>query len=197
MNHSDRFCLTEVAFEQLLYRLDPDRDRAGEKYELLRAKLVKFFEWRGSPWPDEQADECLDRLIRRVSQGDTVEKVEAFVWGVARLVLQEGWREQRKERGRLAAVSVLPLAAEPRAIDAFETCLDECLARLPPGERDLIIEYYRHSGRERIGNRLQLAVRHGLRKEVLRGRVHRIRARIGICLRQCVGERSRDLRRSR
>jgi DNA-directed RNA polymerase specialized sigma24 family protein len=189
MSLPERWSLTEVALDRLLVRLHPDRQRAGEEYELLRTRLVKFFEWRDSPWPEEQADECLDRLIRRLGGSETIENLEAFAGGVARLVLLEWRRNQESERRRLAGVSWifrLP-SGEPEARDASDRCLESCLARLAPGERELILEYYRHEGSGRIAGRRALADRLGVPVGLLRLRAHRIRARIEACLRQCLG----------
>src|ERR671938_30866 len=61
--------LTAEAFTKLLARLDPDRERAGEKYEELRRTLVKFFEWRGAPFPEDQADETFNRVARKLDEG--------------------------------------------------------------------------------------------------------------------------------
>ncbi|HEV8367877.1 MAG TPA: hypothetical protein VGQ39_08000 [Pyrinomonadaceae bacterium] len=52
--------LTTDTFTRLLQRLDPDREQAGEKYEELRRTLIRFFEWRGAPYPEEHADENLE-----------------------------------------------------------------------------------------------------------------------------------------
>ena len=49
--------LTADIFAKLLARLDPDRERAGERYEDLRRTLTRFFEWRNAPFPEEQTDE--------------------------------------------------------------------------------------------------------------------------------------------
>jgi len=180
--------LTEAAFDRRLARLDPDRDRAGEKYELLHTKLSKFFEWRGSPWPEEQADQCLDRLIRRLERDDRVDNVEAFVAGVARLMVLEGWRERERERGLLAlATSPVQPAEESNAREASDRCLETCLSGLAPDESELIIEYYRGEGPDRIPRRRELATRLGVPMGVLRLRVHRIRSRIEGCLRRCLG----------
>ncbi len=48
--------LTSETFAALLFSLDADRERAGEKYEDLRRTLIRFFEWRGAPFPEEHAD---------------------------------------------------------------------------------------------------------------------------------------------
>jgi DNA-directed RNA polymerase specialized sigma24 family protein len=183
MSLRDRWSLTEVAFEQLLGRLDPDRERAGEKYQLLRTKLVKFFEWRGSSFPEEQADTALDRVVQRLGRGEPIDNVEAFVCGVARMVLLEGRREQQGERRRLAALVPAPADAEPGP----DRCLETCLGQLAPAERELIIAYYRDEGSGRIAERKALAARLQIPIEVLRLRAHRIRVRIEGCLRRCLG----------
>ena len=61
--------LTTDTFTRLLNSLDEDRERAGEKYEELRRTLIRFFEWRGAPFPEEHADEALNRVARRLGEG--------------------------------------------------------------------------------------------------------------------------------
>ena len=60
--------ISPAGFERLLFRLDPDVDRAALEYEQLRRTLVKFFDWRGGWPPDECADETLDRLARKLEE---------------------------------------------------------------------------------------------------------------------------------
>jgi len=36
--------------------------RAGARYEQLRQVLIRFFEWRGAPYPEEHADATFDRV---------------------------------------------------------------------------------------------------------------------------------------
>jgi hypothetical protein len=82
--------LTPKAFTQLLAKLDPDPEMAGEKYEKLRRLLIKFFECRGSFISDELADETLNRLARKIDEGEEIEKnVFAFSLGIARFVFLE------------------------------------------------------------------------------------------------------------
>ena len=188
MSLRNRWSLTEGAFERLLQALDPDRDRAGEKYELLRTKLIKFFAWGGSPWPEDHADESIDRLIRRLDQGEAVERLEGFAYGVARLVLLESRKERSQAQQRLVGLASLPGPGEELAArEASAGCLEACLARLPQGEKELILEYYRGDGSERIRGRKALAERLQVPMSLLRIRVHRIRARIETCLRQSLG----------
>ena len=60
--------LTQESFAALLLFLDADRERAGEKYEELRRTLIRFFEWRGAPFPEEHADETLNRVARQAAE---------------------------------------------------------------------------------------------------------------------------------
>ena len=57
--------LTEEAFATFLACLDADKERAGEKYELLRLKLLKFFDWRGAHFPEECVDETFNRALEK------------------------------------------------------------------------------------------------------------------------------------
>jgi len=43
--------LTAQALDALLALLDSDRDRAGEKYEEIRLRLTRYFEWAGAQAP--------------------------------------------------------------------------------------------------------------------------------------------------
>ena len=61
--------ITPAAFERLLQELDPAREAAAEKYELIRNKLMSFFRWRACPTPEEYADRTIDRVARRLEEG--------------------------------------------------------------------------------------------------------------------------------
>jgi DNA-directed RNA polymerase specialized sigma24 family protein len=182
--------VTPRAFERLLALLGPDREHAGERYEQLRRKLIKFFEWRGASWPEDRTDEVFDRAMRRIDEGERVESLERYCLGVARLVLLEAARESSRRRALADDLAgpepslELPADAEPEA-----SCLDECLALLPPPDREVICEYYRGEKGARIERRKALAQGLGIRMTVLRLRVHRIRVRLESCLRSC-GERT-------
>ena len=78
-------------FARLLERLHPDADEAGGAYVRLRARLVRFFDWRGLPMPDDCADEVLDRLARRLREA-SVDDVHKYAYGIARLVALERQR---------------------------------------------------------------------------------------------------------
>jgi DNA-directed RNA polymerase specialized sigma24 family protein len=186
MSASRNWRLTAQAFERLLDALDPDRDRAGEKYEALRSRLIQFFCWRGSPTPEEDADSTLDRVVRRLEQGEAIDRIEHYAHGVAKLVLLESLRRRERDHaGRELWLRAVPAPAAEA--EARQACLDRCLAGLPADERALILEYYQGDGTSRIRGRQALAARLGLPSEQLRLRAHRIRHRLETCLCRCLG----------
>jgi hypothetical protein len=58
--HTVKWALTREALSQFLSRLDGDPDKAGEKYEATRLRLVKSFDSRGAHFPDRLADEAIN-----------------------------------------------------------------------------------------------------------------------------------------
>jgi DNA-directed RNA polymerase specialized sigma24 family protein len=186
--------LTAEAFSKLLARLDPDRERAGEKYEDLRRTLIKFFEWRGAPFPDDHADETLNRITRKLDEGVEIKKVGAYSYEVARLVLLEVWKGSERKRDPLEAGYAHAAVAEA-GDSALERellldCLDECLNRLPPESRALIVEYYQDEKRDRIERRKALAGALGLRRDALANRAQRLRERLQQCVTRCSGKKT-------
>src|SRR5262245_61309060 len=81
--------LNAESLAKFLACLDPDPDRAGARYESLRLTLMKFFDWRGAHFPEECADETINRVIRKIDEGESIRDVPTYCQGVARLVLLE------------------------------------------------------------------------------------------------------------
>ena len=135
-----KWTLTQNAFDELLHTLDSDRDRAGNIYQKTRDNLIRFFEWRGCPFPEDHADETINRVAKRVSEGEEVRELTKYFFGVARLL----FLEIQKERTRaLHAFANLPQADD--CLDSNETrldCLKHCLKSISADQRDLIIAYY-------------------------------------------------------
>jgi DNA-directed RNA polymerase specialized sigma24 family protein len=174
--------LSADTFEGLLSRLDADRERAGEKYEDLRRTLVRFFEWRGAPFPDEQADVVLNRLAGKLSAGVEVRNLRAYSHEVARLVLLEAFKGPDGRTEPLESVKSEPAADAGATGEALEkelrlSCLEDCLRAMPVESAELILEYYR---------RKALAERLGLRRDALANRVQRLRDRLERCVSGCL-----------
>lgn len=180
-----RWELTDRALRGLIARLDPEPSQGAEKYEALRRTLCKFFEWRGAMEPDEAADEALDRLARKIEQGEAIQDVRAYAHGVARLVLMERSRQPERRVIPIERPETLLAAPLPGAEPPMLTCLDRCLAELPEDGRAVILRYYADEQRTRIDGRRRLARELGLAPEALRNRMQRLRDRLAVCLERC------------
>lgn len=176
------------AFDLVLASLDPDRERAGETYERIREKLLRFFEWRGADCPEDLVDRTFDRVGKRLEGGEKIRESDpaAYFYGVARNILREHWSEQKREstfRSRLAE------QARPTNDPDFERrfrCLERCLEAMPSKDRDLLLGYYVGRGIEKIENRQRTAARLGVPPNALRIRMFRLRVRLEECVKNCV-----------
>jgi DNA-directed RNA polymerase specialized sigma24 family protein len=168
-----RWELSGEALEGLLLALGSDRNAAGRRYELLRRKLTDFFAWRRSETPEELADETLDRLARRLMQGEPIEKIEPYALGIARMLLKESARRVEQRQTALREIRIqLPAAGEDA--DVFGS-IERCLAALPGSSRELIERYY-------TGERAALARELGISLNTLRNRALRIREKLYACV---------------
>jgi DNA-directed RNA polymerase specialized sigma24 family protein len=176
-------------FDLLLAALDPDRERAAGQLMRLQLKLLKFFAWNRAPFPDELVDETLDRVTRRLSEGEIIRSLDpgAYVHGVARNVLRESWSRPRLLRGPEAALTAAP-ADEHSIAERRSRCLDRCLAGLSAESRRLLLAYYQAGeGAAKIASRRRLAAELQVSGGNLRLRLHRLRVDLEGCVRSCVG----------
>jgi RNA polymerase sigma factor (sigma-70 family) len=181
--------LSAPAFQRLLARLDRDPARAGERYEDLRRTLVRFFEWRGAPFPEDHADETFDRVARRLDEGIEIENLGGYSYNVARLVLLETLKSPDSRRTDLDMAPALAASDDQHASTAKEArlgCLDQCLRALPAENREVILTYYRDEKRARIDSRRDLAARLGINAEALANRAQRLRDKLERCVNACL-----------
>jgi DNA-directed RNA polymerase specialized sigma24 family protein len=143
--------LTQAAFDGFLAALDRDRDKAGEKYEYIRLKLLKYFQWCGSNVPDIDVDETINRVTRRIDEGENVYNLTGYIYGVAKLVQAESLR-RRNRRQALDEESVIELTSIAAEVEVanYTECLERCLGCLSNEDREVITEYYRHQKTEKI-----------------------------------------------
>jgi DNA-directed RNA polymerase specialized sigma24 family protein len=182
--------LTAQALNALLALLDSDRDRAGEKYEEIRLRLTKYFEWEGCAFVEEHADETINRVACAIQQGKEIRDLRAYFFGVARLIHFESLRDQEKQRRVIAQLSTAPaVVAEANPSEAALDCLERCLETLPSEGRDLITEYYQGDQITKIRNRRKLAQALGLASNALRNRALRLRSKLESCVVKCLKQR--------
>jgi RNA polymerase sigma factor (sigma-70 family) len=179
--------LSAEALAGFLACLDPDSDRAGEKYESLRLTLMKFFDWRGAHFPEECADETINRVIRKIAEGQSVRDIPTYCHGVARLVLLESLKGPESKRTDFEELPPTALVAhKPEERDERQDCFEQCLKELPIENRRLILQYYLDEKRDKINRRLEMAERLGIPLNALRSRAQRIRNRLEECVNGCL-----------
>jgi DNA-directed RNA polymerase specialized sigma24 family protein len=182
--------LTKEAFDRFLGRLDLDREIAGEKYECIRLKLIKYFEWRGSDLPDMDADETINRVVRRLEEGENIYNLNGYIYGVAKLVYAESLKKRNRKQELIDDASRLEPYTEPDNLEATERqeCFDRCMGYLTKEDREIITEYYQYEkGGQKISYRKQLAIRFNISPNALRIRAHRQRVNLEACVEECLG----------
>lgn len=182
---SKKWELDKDALEGLLSWLDPDPEQAGQKYETIRAGLVKMLSyWAGSA-AEELADETINRVAMKVPEiRDTFKGDPArFFYGVAKHVFLEHQRKTQKVEpfdDRLHNI----LRPEPTNELAYE-CLDSCMEKLSPVDRELVRRYFEEATPEQ---RKRLAKSLGITKNALAVRVFRIMHPLRKCFFKCMQE---------
>lgn len=189
-----KWVLDQTAFDRLLDWLDPERERAGQRYEDIRLKLIKIFTCRGCRESEDLADETINRVARKLAEiADTYTGDQAlYFYGVAHKV----YLEHLRKRPAPAAAAVAPIRPDEWGREEEEgdqrereyECLDRCMHALAPHSRDLVLQYYREEKREKIEHRKRLAARLGIGVNALRIRACRIRESLYRCVQACLGE---------
>ncbi|MEN3329861.1 MAG: hypothetical protein V7638_4668 [Acidobacteriota bacterium] len=183
-----KWALNQEAFDKLLVAFDADRETAGRKYLEIRNNLTRFFEWRGCSFPEDHADETINRIAKRVFEGEDILNHSGYAMGVARLLLLEINKGRQREQSALAEIGAAPDVYVPEDNDESRlTCLRSCLQTLSPDNRELILQYYQGEKGEKIENRKKLLDRLGIPINTLRMRALRLRERLQACVEECQG----------
>lgn len=177
--------MNQDEFDKLLSWLDPDRDRAGQKYEDIRRVLKGRFERRGCNTPDELVDETIDRVIQKLPEMvDTyVGNPALYFYGVAKNIYRE-WLKKKADYS-----PPLPQRSPEDTSEEEELrywCLEQCLETLDKSSREFIIAFHEMEGRERIEHRKEMARRLNITVHALRMRAHRIKEQLHVCIEECL-----------
>ena len=192
--------LTPVAFSRLLEWLDDGTDSHGETYLEMRRRLVSYFDRRNRRSADELADETLNRIGRTLEKDGAIATTPParYCYVVAKFVMLEDIRREhvhvRLDEPRSAAASAgrgvtFPEPDEEAVVQEQRlACLDRCLQELKPEQRELVVEYYRDAGRQKIDRRRDIAKRLGISMNALGIRACRIRSALEVCVEACCKE---------
>jgi RNA polymerase sigma factor (sigma-70 family) len=190
--------LNPQAFRQFLNWLDEGVDSNGERYLEMRRRLVRYFDRRNCFSPDDLADETLNRVARKLEEkGGIVGASPAhYCYIVAKFVFLEYLRraesnqkslDHPKDREQAMAGLAVPSRPDEGAVakEKLFECLEKCLDRLQPEDRELILGYYRGEQRAKIERRSELAAHLGLTMNALSIRACRIRNKLERCVDAC------------
>jgi RNA polymerase sigma factor (sigma-70 family) len=198
--HKKNWAINKEALDKLLICLDTDEQRAAEKYENVRRKLIAFFESRGCTFSEDCTDISITRAARRILEGQeiTTTNILSYFLGIAWNVLQEYRKEAKNthyssidDLSVLAQLSVDPektrtQEAERLLKEQRAECLERCLQSLPQENRELIIRYYDGETSRKIKSRKKMAERLGITTNALGIRALRIRDKLEDCSKKCL-----------
>ena len=177
--------LTPESFERLLLWLNPDREKAGRKYEEIRRKLITILSSRGCTCPEDLTDETFNRVTRKVPEiiDNYVGDPSLYFYGVAHKVYFEWVRRNGRE------LVPPPAPDPPEETEQEHECLERCMDCLTSKCRDLVLEYYQDEKKAKIDRRKELADRLGIAVNALRIRAHRIRTSLQECVFDCLSQK--------
>lgn len=168
---------SKEAFDKLLLWLDSDRERAGEKYERIRLRLIRIFSCQDNCDPEDLADVTINVVASRIDwllanyQGDPA----LYFYGVAKKIHLE-------ERKKKPPPEPPPIDPTPPEVEELSNHLEECLQELQRPERNLIIRYHQGEKQVKIENRKRLAEELKITRNALRIKVCHLHERIRKCI---------------
>jgi DNA-directed RNA polymerase specialized sigma24 family protein len=184
---SRQHTITQAGFDRFLSCLSENRETAGLEYERIRGRLILYFQCRDIIQSEDCADEAINRVILKLEAGQEIRDPATYVFGIARMILQESARTRRRHQAIEDDRAVSPaFSDEDDELQRRMDCLRDCLRNLPADDRDLITQYYQEQKRAKIDLRQRLARRFGIDMNALRVRACRLRSSLQKCVRNCV-----------
>jgi RNA polymerase sigma factor (sigma-70 family) len=132
-----------------------------------------------------------ERIVLRVREGESIDDVERFAFGVARNVLREHWREVKRQQAFEATLSETienrppskTARTDTAAVDRAQMldALHACIAQLSDTDRHIAEQCY-GEGKSKE-NRAALAAELGINRNAVDIRISRIRAKLEACVR--------------
>jgi DNA-directed RNA polymerase specialized sigma24 family protein len=191
---------TQDVFQRFLSWLDEGTASDGQRYLEMRRRLVFYFDRKNCLASDELADETLSRVAQKLEDKGSITGLSPahYCYVVAKFVFLEHLRQAKRSQAGLGEITDAHLdSAGTARLHEEETkqsgervhdCLDSCLTKLAPGDRELILEYYQGEQRAKIERRARLATRLNMSANALSIRACRIRNKLEACMKTCAEE---------
>jgi DNA-directed RNA polymerase specialized sigma24 family protein len=177
--------LTAETFGNFLRWLSENDETAVREYQSVRAKLVRYFAHKGCSDPDDLFDKTVDVVVGKIETLREHPSPLAYCFGVAKNI----WRQDLRQRkpASLEENMALPIHPEPEIHEQELKCLEQCVDKLSPGDRDVVVRYHQGQGHDKIETRKRLADGLG-GVNALRIRMCRIRRELRICVAACLDQ---------
>ncbi|HYG10134.1 MAG TPA: sigma-70 family RNA polymerase sigma factor [Pyrinomonadaceae bacterium] len=161
-------------------------DRAAEKYEEIRRRLIAFFLNRQCAEAEDLADETINRVAGRLAEIIVTYDGEPmrYFYGVANNIALEYSRRKRPP------IVTPPPTPESDQMEPYHECLDKCLEHLPPKNREIILNYYRDKREVEDAPHRELGAQMKLKSGALRVRAYRIRLKLEKCINECLRQKA-------
>ncbi|HEX4039918.1 MAG TPA: hypothetical protein VHX37_17820 [Acidobacteriaceae bacterium] len=176
--------LDQTSLQALLDALGAGGVQAGEAYENLRLRLIRFFRWNHCESPEDLADAALDRLARKIAADEEpIRDPAKFVAGIARMLVHEQHAHHGRMQRMLSWLTWSAAHRHPReeGEEQREDALSHCLEGLAFESRKMLERYYTGDASQRIQNRQLLAAELGIGLNALRNRALRLRQQLEDC----------------
>lgn len=169
--------MDKEAFDKLLAWLDPDRDKAGERYEKIRLRLIRIFACRGCWDAEDLADQTVNVVIGKIDWliANYVGDQSLYFYAVAKRIYLDHLKKKPPP-------NVPPPEPPAEEVDQMCNFLEECLQELPAADRNLALEYQQGEKQVKIRNRQALAERLKISRNALRIKVCHIHSRLKKCI---------------
>jgi DNA-directed RNA polymerase specialized sigma24 family protein len=167
----------------LLDRLGAEPQESAERYEQLRRKMINYFLWEQCENAEDLADECLDRVARKLEDGVEIQSPSGYMAGVARIMVKENRSRRQREQAVMEEFSNrIAHTGEAEDIEQAVRDLEECLKNFSPSQRSLLLRYYEGDHAQRILIRARLAEELNILPNALRNRAMRLRTLLETCM---------------
>ena len=172
----------QEAFDKLLLWLDPDRNKAAEKYERIQYRLIKVFAAWGCFDAEDLSDETINVVTLKIDWliENYVGDPALYFFGVAKKIYLERLKQK--------PVPPPPPPPDPptEELEQMLDCLDKCKEELLEKDRTLLYEYHPEENKGKITKRKELAAKLGVTSNALRIRMCHIHSRLRVCIGHCL-----------
>lgn len=172
------------AFEKMLIWLDENRDIAGTKYEQIRLRLIKIFDYRQCTNSEELTDIVFDRVLKKIDENAVHNNGNPalYFYKVADYI----YRENLRKPATVELPEEIAAEDEEESFRPHYECLKKCLKSLPDEKQKFIIGYYEEEKKAKIELHKKLAAGLGVQIAKLHTQAFRIRKSLQKCVLECV-----------